>query len=491
MSATAAADCGATSKTEEGSRLDKLLKCLLRNGVVVDSDEWKKDDRVSSEEMKWPESREKGQWSLDKIEFERTVVHLVGLAKGREAGLQASVARKLNVLMRNLSALTNMPTEIDPDDLHCNALAGYCMAVVRGVASLPESITDFWNSCVDTLNKHCTERRMPFLAAAALAYATDCFIERDHRRELLRRQNGEGFQEPREPKKPLKLEPPSEALMNSVPMLGECWACLCAYTRTDIADATKFVLEHNFSIVKLLSATSSPASHQTIVGKLAELLGYEFKGIKLKKTPTRGSLKEAEDRAPLEALDSAADKNLFSSSSQTDKETYSRLYFMKNHAAKLQGEDYDESIDEVKEKDDDSDDDADVDQSAISVMTFTKGHSQYPFISANYVLRELCGAETPKVLDPMSTIDSQHDWKDQLAKRWTTALLCTCCSTTCMLRNNVRPNLLLGFSSETKDGIKCDYADTKVRWTDGKETKHCAVFNVEHLVQMQRRLTKM
>ena len=91
----------------------------------------------------------------------------------------------------------------------------------------------------------------------------------------------------------------------------------------------------------------------------------------------------------------------------------------------------------------------------------------------------------------MSTLDSQHAWKDQLAKRWTTALLCTCCSTTCLLRNNVRPNLLLGFSSETKDGIKCDYADTKVQWTDGKETKHCAVYNVGHLVQMQRRLKKM
>lgn len=486
MSATAAADCGATSKTEEGSRLEGLLGYLLRNGVVVDSDEWVKDDRVSSEEMKWPESREKDQWTLDEIEFGRAVVHLVGLAKGREAGLQASVARKLDILTWNLSALAKMPTEIDPVDLHCNALAGYCMAVVRGVAHLPESITDFWNSCVDTLNKHCTERRMPFLAAAALAYATDCFIERDHRRELLRRQNGEGFQEPREPKKPLKLESPSEALMKFAPMLGECRACLCAYTGTDIADATKFVLEHNFSIAKLLSAAPSHAPRKTIVGKLAEHLGYEFKGIKLKKTPTRGSLKEAEDRGLLEALDSAADENLFSSSSQTDKETYSRLYFMKNHAAKLQGEDYDESIDEVKEKDDDDE------TSAISVMTFTKHHKQYPFISANYVLRELCGDETQKVLDPMSTLDSQHAWKDQLAKRWTTALLCTCCSTTCLLRNNVRPNLLLlGFSSETKDGIKCDYADTKVRWTDGKETKHCAVYNVGHLVQMQRRLTKM
>ena len=480
MSATAAADCGATSKTEEGSRLESLLGYLLRNGVVVDSDEWVKDNRVSGMEMKWPESLQEYLQKLDGTAFERAVVHLVDLAKGREAGLQASVARKLNVLMWNLSALAKMPTEIDPVDLHCNALAGYCMAVVRGVAPLPESITDFWNSCVDTLNKHCTERRMPFLAAAALAYATDCIIERDARRKRWKQKEHKGSQEPEEPKKPLKLELPHAVLMNSVPMLGECWACLCAYTGTDIADATEFVLEHNFSIAKLLSATPSHAPRQTIVGKLAEHLGYEFDDNEVNHKPADAeSLKEAEDRGLLEALDSAADENLFSSSSRTDKVTYGWLDFMKNHTAKLRRKDYDEFIDEGKE-------------SVVRVMTFTKHHKQYPFISANYVLRELCGDETQKVLDPMSTLYSQHAWKDQLAKRWTTALLCTCCSTTCMLRNNVRPNLLLlGFSSETKDGIECDYADTKVRWTDGKETKHCAVYNVGHLVQEQRRLTKM
>ena len=160
MRASAAARSKERTGDTPNDRLGDLLQYLLQRGVVIraTSEAWKDNDTQTT----WPDDLDQYLGPLDGINFERAVVHLLRLANSGtsdedvhelcfpgqefkvpetrdaiadEMRAQSTAVqlrkRRLMLLAWAPSAINGFPTEIDPDDLFCSALAGHCMAVVR------------------------------------------------------------------------------------------------------------------------------------------------------------------------------------------------------------------------------------------------------------------------------------------------------------------------------------------------------------------------
>ena len=466
MSASADPLLDTMSKNKDIPRLEDLLRHFLQNGVVVSgtSEAWK-DPVLSGEAMSSYSLMD--HKLLDSLDPERQVVYRLRMAaahstnpevrklrhlpdaRGREADSHDMTVKRLKnqwmVLMWDRTvAVPQPPTEIDPDDLYCNTVAACCMAVVHGAASAPNSIADFWNSCVKALNAHCTEGRVPLVATASLAYATDCLIER-------------GTDQNSQP-----LERPNNDLTKFVPALGECWACLCAHINSDVASATDYVLDHNLSLAKLLSACSDDSINEEVADTLARRFKFEFdeRCHECTKLPVK---------APTlpDDLDSTTDETLFYGS-DSGKRAHTKLKFIREVLLN--------KADPVKPKDD-----------SIPMSYFDENHRKGLFISTNKVLCDTFQqSDHPQdafVVDLMCIHGSQSAWKNRLIKRWTTALLCTCCSTTCKFRTDMIPSLSARITTQTMEESECKYLDTEVHWADGTVTNHCAARDIIHLLQ--------
>ena len=346
---------------------------------------------------------------------------------------------KLMTLIWRPDAPVACPLNIDKDDLFCNAVTMHCMAVVHGTAPAPISIADFWNTCVKALNAHCTKERVPLVAAASLAYATDCLIER------------------KTAQKAQPLERPNDDLTEIVPALGECWACLCAHINTDVTGATEFVLEHNLSLAKLLSACTEKDSSNAVVNTLASRLGYRFtnSGRWWKISPDD----EPQEQPSTVLSDPGAltDKSLYPS---TAKEALSKLDHMLNHML-CEGWLRIPGVKPPKS----SNVDEDFDESGINEL---KPTSRGPYHSANHLLR-LASQNDSDVPRLKSKAELEKGSHSAVAKRWHDALLCLHASSMCLFHDGARFELV-GREQTTKDG-KGMYLATKVRRVEEKVVK--------------------
>lgn len=540
----------ATASTEERNdvapenRLGVLLSFLLRKGVVIhgSSEVWKEPVLNDSA---WPDDLQEHLAPLDGPEYEREVVRLLRVAnadskddiirdlcplpKVDAARQDASsvetmsqdvtverLKNQLMLLVWDTRAVTKLPESLDADDLYCSAVAGYCMAVVRGdvqvferpslkeeeddddenfcyedygcsAKSVHRQIAKFWNDCVRTLNAHCTKRPVLLVAAAALAYATDCLIEWDTDQVVDTSKSADG---------PLTLEQPRSALTRFVPALGECWACLCARTNRGVARAIKFVLEHDLSLAKLVSAYSKNFSDDSnsffdaVVDKLAAYLGYkyEFKASinwwNINPDDPKACPQERPCAVPSD-LAALADKTLFPSNAKVPR---SKLFHMVAHMSskgwlpglgnKLQ--DFEGHYLNVKE--------------GIVEAISNDFSPRRPYLSATRVLLAATTTDanivpsvsTEDVVLPCSLDVPEGKAQDlqyvsqsclgALARRWRGALLCLHASSTCLFRANTRAGLV-GHVHETTDhgGV---FLETTVKWTDGKTAEHCAFRDV-------------
>lgn len=541
----------ATASTEERNdvapekRLGYLLWFLLRRGVVIhgSSEVWKEPVLNDSA---WPDKLQKHLAPLDGPEYEREVVRLLHVANAdskddiirdlcplpkadaarQDASSVETMSQDVNVerlknqlmlLVWDTRAVTRLPESLDADDLHCSAVAGYCMAVVRGdvqvferpslkeeedddddenfcyedygcsAKSVHRQIAKFWNDCVRTLNAHCTKRPVLLVAAAALAYATDCLIEWDTDQVVDTSKSADG---------PLTLEQPESALTRFVPALGECWACLCARTNRGVADAIDFVLKHDLSLAKLVSAYSKNFSDDSnsffdaVVDKLAAHLGYEFE---FKASIDWWTINPDDPNARPQArpcavpsdLAALADKTLFPSNAKFAR---SKLFHMVAH---MNSKGWlpcpDGKLPDIEKY-------LEVKEEGIVEVVSNDFSPRRPYLSATRVL--LAATTTNDSVVP--SVDAKDvvlpssldvpDGKAQdlqyvsqsclgaLARRWRGALLCLHASSTCLFRANTRAGLV-GHVHETTDhgGV---FLETTVKWTDGKTADHCAFRDV-------------
>ena len=463
MCASAAAAAAAASTDDHTGDAPKnhrgdLLSFLLRRGVIISDDSKAWEDPVPSGDTPWPHNLGEHLGQFDGIECEKAIVRLLRLAfagigdpiirnlchlppvetvgtpdasvreaESQDKDMERHKKQLMTLIWRPGDHLV-LPSDIDKDDLFCNAVTMHCMAVVHGTASAPGSIAAFWNSCVKALNAHCTEKCVPLVAAASLAYATDCLIERKTD------QNAQ------------PLERPDDALMQDVPALGECWACLRAYINTDVKEATLFVLEHNLSLVKLLSACMRGRTRNTIAETLAEHFGFKFD-----KSCSKPTLLPKEAPTLPDDFALLTDETLFLAS-DPDKKAHTMLMFIKTYKEQLERNGT-----------------AKLYETVINLSDLS-GNRKRNFISTN------------EVLGDSSKSDSQRGVMDRLRERWTTALLCTCCSTTCKFRTDMIPSLSARIRTKTIGESEYKYLETEVHWADGTVTNHCAARDIIHLL---------
>lgn len=462
--------------------LDDVVTILLRNGVVLrqDSEVWEEARAPNAEKALWPADLRKHLDELKGAAFERAAAGLLRQAavgsgdpvlqelcgvqssaestgtadaSGLEGAAQNPVAIALAARLRMVTwhpdAVRDFPLELDKDDLYGTAVAGHCFAVkARQQKRVPHSyLANFWNKCVGTLNELCTRGCVPLVAAATLAYVTDCLIA------LNDRPCCDGTSD-------LEVMEPRDELTEWVPALGECWACLCAHINTNVAEATKYVIAHEMSLPKVLSACSTNDARSSFVNTLAEHLGYKFRTDKNEKdwlvsnppwakiVNEDGEKKEEDvplprEFAPLyDDLIALADDRFFYIG---DKVPLGRLVHMFTHLCECRMLKYQEfPFDKYREPDDDNA----MRQPVIKLK-------RWQFISANRTLG--IGDASGKDV----CLRDAH--KDKAVRRWRCALLCTCGRST----YGVSDNTVITALVDSSRGLR-------VRWSDGPETAHCS-----------------
>ena len=465
--------------------LDDVVTILLRSGVVLrqDSEVWEEEWVPNTEKALWPADLRTHLGELKGAAFERAAADLLrqaavgsgdpvlqelcGLqssaestgtadASGLEGAAQNPVAialaARLRMVMWHPDAVKKLPPRHNKDDIYGTAVAddlyGTAVAVqTRHQENVSrEYLANFWNECVDTLNELCTCGRVPLVAAATLAYVTDCLIA------LGDRPCCDGTSD-------LEVTQPRDELTKWVPALGECWACLCAHINTNVAEATKYVIAHEMSLPKVLSACSTNGARSSFVDTLAEHLGYKFekKGNKdwLVSNPPWAKIvnekdgeKKEEDVplprefAPLnDDLIALADDSFFHLG---DTVALGRLVHMFTHLCKCrmlkyQEAPFDDYHSPVK---------SGMRQPVIKLK-------RWQFISANRTLG--IGDASGKV------VCLRDADKDKAVRRWRCALLCMCGRSTYKVSDNTVITALV----DSSRGLR-------VRWSDGSETAHCS-----------------
>ena len=472
--------------------LDDVVTILLRSGVVLrqDSEVWEEEWVPNTEKALWPADLRTHLGELKGAAFERAAADLLrqaavgsgdpvlqelcGLqssaestgtadASGLEGAAQNPVAIALAARLRMVTWHPDAVKKLPPrhnkddiygtavaDDLYGTAVAGHCFAVqTRHQENVSrEYLANFWNECVDTLNELCTCGRVPLVAAATLAYVTDCLIA------LGDRPCCDGTSD-------LEVMEPRDELTKWIPALGECWACLCAHINTNVAEATKYVIAHEMSLPKVLSACSTNGARSSFVDTLAEHLGYKFekKGSKdwLVSNPPWVKPVEVKDKngkskkvlhlprefAPLnDDLIALADDSFFHLG---DTVALGRLVHMLTYL-QYQGwktPSFPVPFDQYIPLNEDSA----MRQPVIKLK-------RWQFISANRTLG---------IGDASGKVCLRDAHKDKAVRRWRCALLCMCGRSTYGVSDNTVITALVGSSR----GLR-------VRWSDGSETAHCS-----------------
>ena len=470
-----------------------MVTILLRNGVVLrqDSEVWEEARAPNTEKALWPADLRKHLNELSGAAFERAAADLLrqaavgsgdpvlqelcgvqssaksdgtadasGLEGAAQNPVAIALAARLRTVMWHPDAVRDFPLELDKDDLYGTAVAGHCFAVkARQQKRVPHSyLANFWNKCVGTLNELCTRGCVPLVAAATLAYVTDCLIA------LNDRPCGDTTSD-------LEVMEPRDELTKWIPALGECWACLCAHINTNVADATKYVIAHEMSLPKVLSACSTNDARSSFVNTLAEHLGYKFKqdGREENQNSVNGKTDrlvsnppwvkpvEVKDKngkkkvlhlprefAPLnDDLIALADDRFFLNNN--DSIALGRLVHMLTY---LQDQgwktpSFPVPFDKYREPDE------------SGMRKVTPYYQRKPFISANRTLG--IGDASGKVV----CLRDAH--KDKAVRRWRCALLCMCGRST----YGVSDNTVITALVDSSRGLR-------VRWSDGPETAHCS-----------------